>query len=90
MVLLPHSAFIGLEGFYIIESAEILHDYHNVPLKNASSMITATINYIQCLSCVICRHVTFSENFPIERLAKSKRLLIIQLYGACSTQNAIR
>ena len=31
MVLRPHSAFIGLEGFYIIESAEILHDYHNVP-----------------------------------------------------------
>ena len=55
MVLLPHSAFIGLEGFYIIESAEILHDYHNVPLKNASSMIAATRNYIQCLpaSCVI-------------------------------------
>ena len=49
MVLLPHSAFIGLEGFSdIIESAEILHDYHNVPLKNASSMITATRNYIQC------------------------------------------
>ena len=45
MVLLPHSAFIGLEGFYIIEPAEILHDYHNVPLKNASSMITATRNY---------------------------------------------
>ena len=92
MVLLPHSAFIGLEGFYIIESAEILHDYHNVPLKNASSMITATRNYIQCLSasCVICRHVTISENFPIERLAKSQSLLIIQLYGACSTQNAIR
>ena len=91
-VLLPHSAFIGLEGFYIIESAEILHDYHNVPLKNASSMITATRNYIQCLSasCVICRHVTFSENFPIERMAKSQSLLIIQLYGACSTQNAIR
>ena len=90
MVLLP--AFIGLEGFYIIESAEILHDYHNVPLKNASSMITATRNYIQCLSesCVICRHVTFSENFPIERMAKSQSLLIIQLHGACSTQNAIR
>ena len=35
MVLLPHSAFIGLEVFYIIESDEILHDYHNVPLKNA-------------------------------------------------------
>ena len=94
MVLLPHSAFIGLEGFYIIESAEILHDYHNVPLKNASSMITATRNYIQCLSAscvmVICRHVTFSENFPIERMAKSQSLLIIQLHGACSTQNAIR
>ena len=45
MVLLPQSAFIGLEGFYIIESAEILHDCHNVPLKNASSMITATRNY---------------------------------------------
>ena len=27
MVLLPHRAFIGLDGFYIIESAEILHDY---------------------------------------------------------------
>ena len=91
MVLLPHSAFIGLEGFYIIESAEILHDYHNVPLKNASSMMTATRNYMQCLTtCVICRHVTFCENFPIERMAKSQSLLIIQLYGACSTQNAIR
>ena len=93
MVLLPRSAFIGLEGFYIlIESAEILHDYHNVPLKNVSSMITATRNYIQCLSasCVICRHVAFSENFPIERMAKSQSLLIIKLYGACSTQNAMR
>ena len=95
MVLLPHSTFIGLEGFYIIGSAEILHDYHNVPLKNASSMITVTRNYLQCLSascviCLICMHVTFSENFPIERLAKSQSLLINQLYGACSTQNAIR
>ena len=92
MLLLPHSAFIGLEGFYITESDEILHDYHNVPLQNASSMITATRNYIQCLSasCVICRHVTFSEIFPIERMAKSQSLLIVQLYGACSTQNAIR
>ena len=90
MVLLLHSAFIGLEGFYIIESAEILHDYHNVPLKNASSMMTATRNYIQCLTtCVICRHVTFSENFPIERMAKSQSSLIIQLHGACSTQNVI-
>ena len=84
MVLLPHSAFIGLEGFYIIESAEILHDYHNVLLKNASSMITATRNYIQCLSasCVICRHVTFSDrtNGEISKFT----------YGACSTQNAIR
>ena len=68
MVLLPNSAFIGLEGFYIIQSAEILHDYHNVPLKNASSMMTATRNYIQCLStsCVICRDVKFSEDFLIE------------------------
>ena len=89
MVLLPHSAFIGLEGFHIIESAEILHDYHNVPLKNASSMMTATRNYIQCLS-TSC--VNFSENLPIEWMAKSQSLslLIIQLYGACSTQNAIR
>ena len=70
MVLLPHSAFTGLEGFYIIESAEILHDYHNVPLKNALSMITATRNYIQCLSasCVICSHVTFSEGIRSPRL----------------------
>ena len=44
MVLLPaHSAFIGLEGFYIIQSAEtVLHDYHNVSLKHSSSMMTAT------------------------------------------------
>ena len=94
MVLLPHSAFIGLEGFYIIELiAEILHDYHNVPLKNASSMITATRNYIQCtmfVSIMCNMHVTFSDNFRIERMAKSQSLLIIQLYGACSTQNAIR
>ena len=46
MVLLPHIAFIGLEGFYIIQSAEILHDFHKVPLKNASSMMTTTRNYI--------------------------------------------
>ena len=74
MVLLPHSAFIGLEGFYIIKSAEILHDYHNVPLKNASSMRTATRYYIQCLSasCVIYRRATFSENFPIKRMVKSQ------------------
>ena len=79
MVLLPHSAFIGLEGFYIIQSAETLHDYHNVPLKNASSMMTTTRNYIQCLSTssVICRYVTFSENVPIERMAKSQSLRII-------------
>ena len=91
MVLLPHSAFIGLEGFCVIESAEILHDYHNVPLKNASSMITSR-NYIQCLSasCVTCRHVTFSKNFPIEQMEKSQSSLIIQLHGECSTQNAIR
>ena len=36
MVLLPRSAFIGLEGFYIVESAEILHDYHNVSLQYRS------------------------------------------------------
>ena len=92
MVLLPHSAFIGLESFYIIESAEILHDYHNVRHKNASNMITPTRNYIQCLSAsfVICRHVTFSENFPIKQMAKSQSLVIVQLYGACSTQKGIR
>ena len=54
MVLLPHSAFIGLEGFYIIQFAEILDDYHKKKKKNASSMMTATRNYIQCS--------TFSEN----------------------------
>ena len=43
MVLQPRSAFIGLEGFYIIQSAEtVLHDYHNVSLKHSSSMMTAT------------------------------------------------
>ena len=34
--------------------------------------------------------MTFSQNFPIERMAKSQSSLIIQLHGACSTQNAIR
>ena len=89
MVLLHHSAFIGLEGFYIIQSAETLHEYHNVLLKNASSMMTATRNCIRLsTSCVICRHVrhvTFSENFLIKRMAKSQSLLIIQLYDVCST-----
>ena len=70
MVLLLHSAFIRRFLIDRIQSAEILvHDYHNVPLKNASSMMTAARNYIQCLStlCVICRHVTkFCENFPNE------------------------
>ena len=59
-----------LEDFYIIQSPEILHEFHNVPLKNALSMMTATRRkYIQCFStsCVICRHVTmFSENYPNE------------------------
>ena len=60
MVLLLHSAFIRRFLIDRIQSAEILHDYHNVflfilPLKNASSMMTAARNYIQCLStsCVI-------------------------------------
>ena len=72
MVLLPHSAFIGLEGFYIIESAEILHEYHNVPLKNASSMITATRNYIQCtvfVSIMCNMHVTAGFKITSELLA---------------------
>ena len=60
MVLLLHSAFIRKFLLDRIQSAEILHDCHNVQLKNASSMMTAARNYIQCLStsCVICRHVT--------------------------------
>ena len=65
-----------LEEFYTTQSAEILHNYHNVPLKNASSMMTATRrNYIKCLStsCVICRHVT---NFPKTFLTISQDVLI--------------
>ena len=80
MVLLPHSAFIELEGFYIIKSAEILHDYHNVPIKN-TMFVSIMCNIKAC---------DMSENFPIERMAKSQSLLIIQLYCACSTQNAIQ
>ena len=69
MVLQLHSAFIRRFLIDRIQSAKILHDYHNVPLKNASSMMTAARNCIQCMStsCVICRHVTkFCENFPNE------------------------
>ena len=54
-----------------IQSAEILYDYHNVPLKNAPSMMTAARNYIQCFSTMFFRHVTkFCENLahpPKER-----------------------
>ena len=78
----------------MIQSAEILHDYHNVPLKNASSMMTAARgNYIQCLStsCVICRYVAiFSENFPNEWRKLSQSVLVIKLYVACSPHTAIR
>ena len=57
MVLLLHSAFIRRFLIDIIQSAEILHDYHNVPLKNASSMMTVARNYIQCLANVCEHHV---------------------------------
>ena len=91
MVLLLHSAFIRRFLIDRIQSAEILHDCHNVPLKNASSMMTAARNYIQCLSTsyVICRHVTkFCENFPNEwrKLSQSDYYSIV----ACSIQTAIR
>ena len=92
MVLPLHSAFIRIFIIDRIQSAEILHGYHNVPLKNASSMMTAASNYIQCLSTsyVICRHVTkFCENFPNERRNYLK-VLIIELYVACSPQTATR
>ena len=80
-VLLLHSAIIRTQDFYLIQSAKILHDYYNVPPKNASSMMTAIRrNYVQCLStsCVICWHVTIiSENFPNEWRKLSKSVLII-------------
>ena len=91
MVLLPHSAFIGLEGFYIIESAEILHDYHNVPLKNASSMITATRNYIQCLSescnmqaCDIFRELSDRTNGEISKFTYYS-IVWCMFYTKCHT-----
>ena len=65
-MIYSHFTALLLEDFYIIQSAETLHEYHNVPLKEASSMMAATRrNYIKCLSasCVICRHVTIF-NFP--------------------------
>ena len=69
-----------LEDFCISQSAEILYEYHNVALKNASSMMTATRrNYIKCLStsCVICSHVTiFSGNFQNEWRKLSQDVLI--------------
>ena len=77
MVLLPHSAFIGLEGFYIIESADILHDYHNVPLKNASSMITATRNYKQLLDEVFV--ISRIIEVEVGVISRSRRLRLITL-----------
>ena len=77
MVLLPHSAFIGLEGIYIIESAEILHDYHNVPLKNASSMITATRNYKQLLDEVFV--ISRIIEVEVGVISRSRRLRLITL-----------
>ena len=82
MVLLPHSAFIGLEGFYIIESAEILHDYHNVPLKNASSKITATRNYKQLLDEVFV--ISRIIEIEVGVISRSRRLRLITL-----TENSI-
>ena len=67
-----------LEDFCIIQSAEILYEYHNVALKIASSMMTVTRrNYIKCLStsCVICRHVSRGG---------------YELYAAYSPQTSIR
>ena len=92
MVLLLHSAFIRRFVIDRIQSTEILHGYHNVPLKNASSMMTAARNYIQCLSTsyVICRHVTkFCENFRTNG-ENYLKVLIIELYVACSPQTATR
>ena len=75
-----------LADFYIVQSAEILHDYHNVPLKNASSVMIATRrDYIKCLSTsyAICKHVTiFSENFPNERRKLSQDVLINYMFHA--------
>ena len=90
MVLLPQSAFIGLEGFYIIESAEILHDYHNVPLKNSSSMITATRNYIQCtmfVSIMCNMHVTRTSDRTNGEISKFTYYSIIwcMFYTKCHT-----
>ena len=86
MVLLAHSAFIGLEGFYIIESAVILYDHHNVPLKNASSMMTATRNYTQCLStsCVICRQLSDRTNGEISKFTKYS-IIWCMFYTKCHT-----
>ena len=73
MVLLPHSAFIGLEGFYIIQSAETLHEYHNVPLKYDDSnkkLYTMFVN-IMCnmQACDIFRKLSDRTNGEISKFA---------------------
>ena len=94
MVLLPHSAFIGLEGFYTIESAEILHDYHNVPLKNASSMITATRNYKQLLDEVFV--ISRIIEVEVGVISRSRRPILyierkkIEVFFFCFFANAKR
>ena len=37
---------LGQYPIHIIQSVEILHNYHNVPLKNTSRMMTATRNLL--------------------------------------------
>ena len=92
MVLLLHSAFIKRFLIDIIQSAEILHDYHNVSLKNASSMMTAARNYIQCLStsCLIGWHVQYFPKTFRTNGENYLNVLIIQLYVAFSPQTAKR
>ena len=46
--------------------------------------------FVNIMMCNMQACDTFRKLFPIERIPKSQSLLIIQLYGACSTQNAIR
>ena len=86
-------AVLYLQDFCSIPSAETLYDYHNVPLKHASNMMTTTRrNYIQCLSTSVMCNMQACDIFRkrSERMANSQSVLIIySFYVACSTQNAI-
>ena len=73
MVLLPHSAFIGLEGFYIIESVKYrmtIIMYHSKMLKYDDSnkkLYTVFVNIMCMQACDIFLELSDQTNGKISK-----------------------